>query len=206
MKPGSIRTSSWAPLGHIKPLSPGSASPREPDLLPNPGDEQTTIFSQHLQAAFGSSSLAQQTPPNRSALSSQQSYERNFSPKADGPFPKEESCQIPTLSPQQRNKVQIWPLEAFCFLPLLPLMSAGGGEEGALSIPLPCWGRVSQGKGWFCSRENLRCQNSPQMQQVEDTGVGLQLPVLPPRCLLGSGHLSAPDLLHRDGDSWAVSF
>lgn len=100
VKPGSIGTSLWASLWHTKPLFPGTASPREPDLRPNPADEQNrAIFSQHLQAAFGSSSLAQQTPPNRSALSSQQSYARNFSPKAAGPFPKKESCQIPTSQP-----------------------------------------------------------------------------------------------------------
>lgn len=40
VKPGSIGTSSWASLWHTKALFPGTASPREPDLLPNPADEQ----------------------------------------------------------------------------------------------------------------------------------------------------------------------
>lgn len=43
------------------------------------------------------------------------------------------------------------------------------------------------------------------MQQVGDKGVGLQLPVLPSHCLLGSGHCSALDVLHRTGDSWVVA-
>lgn len=101
--------------------------------------------------------------------------------------------------------MQIWPLEAFCSLPLLPLLSAGGGEEGALCTALPFRGSVSQGKRCFCPRQNWRCPSSPQMQQVEGTGVGLQLPMLLCWCLLGTGHCSAAHVLHRPGGSWAVA-
>lgn len=135
VKPGSIGTSSWAPLWHTKPLSPGTAPPENLTCCLTLVTSKLGHFLPALPSCLWLSSLAQQTPPNRSALPSQQNYARNFSPKAAGPFPKKESCQIPT--PQPPAAKQGANLAPGGLLLASTSALAGGGEEGALSTALP---------------------------------------------------------------------
>lgn len=121
-----------------KATVPRHRSAREPDLLLNPGDQQTgPFFSQHLQAAFGSLHLLSKRPRTGQHFLHSKTMQGISLLRQLDPFQRRRAAKFPPPSPQQRNKVQIWPLEAFCLLLLLPLLSAGGGEEGALSTALP---------------------------------------------------------------------
>lgn len=189
-----------------KATVPRHHSAREPDLLLNPGDPQTgPFFSQHLQAAFGSLHLLSKRPRTGQHFVHSKTMQGISLLRQLDPFQRRRAAKFPPPAPSSETRCKFGPWRpSVCFY-FCPCCLLEVGRKGP--SPLPSQARVE------CPRERVgsvpertRGVSSPQMQQVEATatGVGLQVPVPPSWWLLVSGQ-SAPDRLHRAGDSWAVA-
>lgn len=104
--------------------------------------------------------------------------------------------------------MQTWTLKACCALPLLPLCLLELGKKGPSPLPSHAWADCTRERtdpAPISPRETFRCHNCPQTQQLEDTGVGLQLSTLPSPLSSSAWHCWAVGSRREEApDVWAA--